>query len=145
MTTERADQIIVISLFVLLASTVGSKLTEGTSRIPQKRAEQAEAKTHYGRIIVGGFLTMFFASMAAVAAPEVGALLAVSVAGYAFFTDGLPAINRPFKAEQAKEKKLEKAIKGKGGTVFPPLTEGPQAAPTVGVSPSPTNLGGEFI
>lgn len=129
MTTERADQIIVISLFVLLASTVGSKLAEG------KKGQE----THYGRKIVGGFLTMFFASLAAVAAPEVGALLALSVASYAFFTDGLPAINKPLEKgkKETANQKLERAIREKGGTVFPPL-QGP-------ASTSPTTLGGEFV
>jgi hypothetical protein len=126
MSNERANQLIVISLFVLLASTVGSKLAES------KKGQEK----HYGRKIVGGFLTMFFASLMAEAAPEVGALLAISIASYAFLTDGLPAINKPLEKQQGKN--LEQAIKEKGGTVFPPVTNGPATA-------SPTNLGPEFI
>ena len=128
MSESRANQIIVISLFVLLASTVGSKLAEG------KKGQEK----HYGRKIVGGFLTMFFASLVAVAAPEVGALLALSVASYAFLNDGLPAINKPLTSKETANQKLEKAIKEKGGTVFPPLAQGP-------ASTSPTTLGGELV
>lgn len=83
-----------IALLVTLASTVGGHLVHG---------KEKEAQKHYGERIVGGFLTMLFASLAAEAAPEVGALLAIAVASYAFLNYGLPAINGVYKEKASKE------------------------------------------
>lgn len=92
MSEQRAEQLIVVSLFVFLASELGSYLATG------KKGEHLppQAKKSIGRRLVGGFLTMLFASLTALAAPEVGALLAISVASYAFLHDGLPAINKGY-------------------------------------------------
>jgi hypothetical protein len=129
---SRADQLIVISLFVLLASTVGGHLAEG------KREAKGKGKgEHFGRRITGGFLTMLFASLFAEIAPEVGALLAISIASYAFFHDGLPVI---VKKTATPEANLEQAIREKGGTVFPPLS-GPAPQQTS----SPVTFGGQTI
>jgi hypothetical protein len=113
MSEQRAEQLIVVSLFVLLGSEIGNYLvtkTETTGHLSK------QGKEGIGRRIVGGFLTMFFASLVAIAAPEVGALLAIAVASYAFLHDGLPAINRPYK--QAER------LKGAEGP-FPGTTPGP--------------------
>lgn len=75
MTKERADQIITISLFVLLASTVGGEL----------RKAKGHNEKYYGQAITAGFLYMFVCSIIAEIAPQVGALLAVSGSGWAFF------------------------------------------------------------
>jgi hypothetical protein len=127
MTEQRAEQLIVVSLFVLLASEVGNYLVTKTGKTGHL---STAGKIGIGKRIVGGFLTMFFASLVALAAPEVGALLAISVASYAFFHDGLPAINRPYK-KQEQEKGLR----------FPGTTPGP----TPGLEPlreaSPIALG----
>ena len=127
MTKGRAEQLIVISLFVLLASTVGATLVNGGT---------SKEKLHYGKKITGGFLTMFFASLVAEAAPEIGALLAISVASYAFFHDGLPVINSRY----AEMKKQEAKEKGK-----PPATGTVPSAPETLLQASPTILGGTLV
>src|SRR5271170_2116193 len=92
MNKQRAEQVIVISLVVMLASTIGGGLAQG------KKGEK-----YYGKKIVGGFLTMLFSSLAAEVAPEAAALLSVSIATYAFFHYGLPAINGKYKTTGAKQ------------------------------------------
>jgi hypothetical protein len=92
MTKPRAEQLIVISTFVLLASTVGGRLAEG-------HGGGEAAEQDYGKKIVGGFLAMFGASIIAEAAPELGALFAISIASYGFLKYGLPAINSHYPAK----------------------------------------------
>ncbi len=122
MSKARAEQLIVVSLFVLLASTVGAHLAGGRDKQAQK---------HYGRKITGGFFTMLFASIFAEFAAEPAALLAVAVASYAFFNEGLPAINKRFpKTEQQKREALENSIREKGGTIFPPFPGAQESSPT---------------
>ena len=106
MNEQRAEQLIVVSLFVLLASEVGNYLVTKQ----QQGHLSPQAKKGIGRRIVGGFLTMLFASLTALAAPEVGALLAIAVASYAFFHDGLPAINRNY--SQAKGERVKERLPG---------------------------------
>jgi hypothetical protein len=89
MDSNRAEQIIVISLFVLLASTLGSKLVKKKAGETEKKEE-----SHISKLLVGGFFTIFFASLVAEVAPEAGAGLAVSVASLAFFKDALPLISK---------------------------------------------------
>jgi hypothetical protein len=124
-------------MFVLLASTIGGHLAEG-----KKQSHVKGKGEHFGRKITGGFLTMLLASLFAEVAAEPAALLAVSVAAYAFFNDGLPAITKGFpntKKQETANEKLERAIREKGGTVFAPLAgSGPQG------SPSPVNFGGQL-
>jgi len=83
MSEQRAEQVIVISLVVMLASTVGGSLAEGRT-----------GEKYYGKKIVGGFLVILFDSLAAEVAPEAAAGLAVAMAAYAFFHYGLPAIQK---------------------------------------------------
>lgn len=92
MTKQRAEQLIVISLVVMLASTVGGSLAQGKT-----------GEKYYGKKIVGGFLTILFSALAAEVIPEAAALLAVSMATYSFFHYGLPAINGHYKHEQTKQ------------------------------------------
>ena len=94
MTKQRAEQLIVISLVVMLGSTVGGSLAEGKT-----------GTKYYGKKIVGGFMTILFASLGAEVAPEAAALLAVAAASYAFFHYGLPAITK----ETQKQKPTGKA------------------------------------
>jgi hypothetical protein len=93
MTKQRSEQLIVIALVVMLASTVGGGLAEGKT-----------GEKYYGKKVVGGFLTILFSSLAAEVAPEAAALLAVSMASYAFFHYGLPAINHRYKKTTTKGK-----------------------------------------
>lgn len=135
MNKARAEQLIVVSLFVLLASTVGSKLA-GEEKPGQEK--------HFGRKIVGGFFTMLFASVAAEFAPEVGALLAISVASYAFFTEGLPAINKTA-GKSNKEVAKEKQPNLHNPKERLPFTPGPEISPLPLMETSPISLGGELI
>jgi hypothetical protein len=122
MTEQRSEQLIVVALFVFLASEVGSYLTEKT----QAGHLSQQNKKNLGKRIVGGFLTMLFASLTALAAPEVGALLAISVASYAFLHDGLPAINKGYAQRGKSEPSTKGTLPGTGpGPEFPvqPLGE----------------------
>jgi len=112
LSSQRAEQLIVISLFVFMGSVVGNHLvTQGKG---------TKEKKHLGTHVVGGFLSMFFAGLLAEAAPELGALLAISLASYAFFHYGLPAINKPFQEK-------ERTAKGvKGATGPKPPGKGPE-------------------
>lgn len=102
MSKQRAEQIIVISLVVMLASTVGGSLAEGKT-----------GEKYYGKKIVGGFLAMLFAALLAEAAPAPAAYMSVGMSSYAFFHYGLPAINK-----QAAPKG-----KTKGAAAVEPFTE----------------------
>jgi hypothetical protein len=96
MTKGRAEQIIVISLAVLLASTIGAELAAKKKQDPEK---------HYSNKLVGGFLVIFADSIVAEFIPEVGAYLAIAVASYAFIHDGLPAISGHYKQATPTAKK----------------------------------------
>jgi hypothetical protein len=89
MTKQRAQQIIVVSLVVMLASTVGGSLAE-----KKAKGTEAEKEKYYGRKIVGGFLAMLFLSLLAEAAPAPAAYMSIASSGYAFFHYGLPAIEQ---------------------------------------------------
>lgn len=82
MSEARAQEIIVLCLFITLASTTGAELTG------LKAAQKLEAK----KTIVAGFFAMLFSSILAEFAPSAGAYLAVLVAGVTFFRYGLPTI-----------------------------------------------------
>jgi|SRR5208283_1071451 len=104
MTKQRAEQIIVISLVVMLASTVGGSLAEGKT-----------GTKFYGRKIVGGFLAMFMLSLLAEVAPPPAAYMSVAMASYAGLHYGLPAIN--------KTQKPGKGKKGAAAAEAPTFTE----------------------
>ena len=112
MTKQRAEQLIVISLVVMLASTVGGTLAEKGAKGSEK-----EKQKYYGKKIVSGFLVILFDSLAAEVAPEAAALLAVSMAAYAFFHYGLPAINHRY----SKVK-----LQGKRTAIVPPMPTTPE-------------------
>lgn len=82
MTEERAQEIIILSTFVTLASTSGAEL---------KGIKKAK-NLHPSRTIIGGFFAMLGCSVLAEVAPDAGAYLAILVAGAAFFAFGLPTI-----------------------------------------------------
>jgi hypothetical protein len=116
MTTQRAEQIIVISLVVMLASTVGGSLAGNKAKGDTKAKEK-----YYGRKIVGGFLAMLFASLLAEVAPAPGAYLSVGMSSYAFIHYGVPAIT--------KEKQKEKQPNLKNSRERLPFSLGPEIAP----------------
>lgn len=107
MNEQRAQEIIVLTTFITLASTSGAEL---------KGIEKAK-NLHPSRTIVGGFFAMLGCSILAEAAPEAGAYLAVLVSGTAFFAYGLPAIESGFfhwSRNPAVRKKQEQELKQKG-------------------------------
>lgn len=93
MTKKRAEQIIVISLVVMLASTVGGSLAEGKT-----------GTKFYGRKIVGGFLSIFLLSLLAEVAPPPAAYMSMAMASYAALHYGLPAINKTGTASKIDKK-----------------------------------------
>lgn len=127
MNKQRAEQIIVISLIVMLASTVGGTLAEGyktyeTVNEATGKKEKTTPEKYYGKKIVGGFLAMLFASLLAEVAPAPAAYMSVAMSGYAFFHYGLPAINGRY----AKEK----AVNLRNPRERLPATPGPEVNPT---------------
>jgi uncharacterized membrane protein HdeD (DUF308 family) len=82
MNEARAQEVIVLCLFITLASTSGAELTG------LKKAQKLEAK----KTIVAGFFAMLLSSILAEFSPSAGAYLAVLVSGVTFFSYGLPTI-----------------------------------------------------
>ena len=95
MTEQRAQQLIVMMLFI----TVGSTSLAELKGIPQA------SKLHPHRTIVGGFFAMLGCSVLAEVNPDFGAYLAMLVAGTTFFKYGLPTIESYFGEEKGKKKK----------------------------------------
>jgi|ERR1700728_61986 len=90
MTQGRAEQIIVISLLVTLASTVGGGLSGHKNKSRTGKVESNEK--YYGKAIAGGFVAFLLLSLLAEAAPDPAAYMSVAVSSYAFLHYGLPAI-----------------------------------------------------
>ena len=82
MNESRAQELVILSTFVTLASTSGAEL---------KGIRKAK-NLHPSRTVIGGFFAMLGCSVLAEAAPEAGAYLSILVAGTAFFAYGLPTI-----------------------------------------------------
>ena len=132
MSKQRAEQLIVISLVVLLVSSVAGNLAEG--RKDTKK---------FAKRITGGFLAMFFAALIAEVAPLVGAALAVATATNAFLKDGLPAINKRFEQKE-KPANLRNPKERLPATPGPEVVPEPLGEVSPLSTPSPTRLG-EFV
>lgn len=119
MTQGRAEQIIVISLLVTLASTVGGGLSGHKNKSRTGKVESNEK--YYGKAITGGFLTFLALSLLAEATPEPAAYMSIGVSTFAFFHYGLPAVS-PQSAVETKNVSagpsfVEPAISLFGGTL----------------------------
>lgn len=99
MTTQRAEQIIVISLFVMMASTVGGSLAGHKNKSRTGKIESNQK--YYGKAISGGFFTMLVLSLLAEVAPDPAAYMSVAVSSYAFLHYGAPAVFPNFEKETA--------------------------------------------
>lgn len=95
MNSENAQKLIVLATFITLGSTGGAYL------VKPKEVKQ-EIKLH--RAIAGGFFAMMGCSIVAEFEPVAGVGLAALVAGGAFFTYGVPALNEYYE-EGTKKKK----------------------------------------
>lgn len=76
-----SEPIVLTCTFVTLGSTVGGDLRSGKSLDPKK--------------IVGGFLAMTLCAVVAEVDGELGAGLAIAIAGTAFVKYGIPALSSP--------------------------------------------------
>jgi uncharacterized membrane protein AbrB (regulator of aidB expression) len=97
MSKQRAEQIIVISLIVMLASTVGGSLAE-----EKAKGSKIQKEKYFGRKIVGGFFAILLTSLLSEVAPAPAAYMSVTMSTYAFFHYGLPAINKNSKPKTNK-------------------------------------------
>jgi uncharacterized membrane protein AbrB (regulator of aidB expression) len=98
MSKQRAEQIIVISLIVMLASTVGGSLVEQKAKGSTKEKEK-----YFGRKIIGGFFAILLTALLAEVAAAPAAYMSVGMSSYAFFHYGLPAINKNSKPVKMKK------------------------------------------
>ena len=97
MTEAKAQEIVVICLFITVASTSGAEL----------RAINAAKNLHPHRTLVGGFFAMVVNSIVAEIDAPTGAFLAIATAGYTFFRYGIPTIESYYsKQEKEKQKKV---------------------------------------
>lgn len=116
MNTQRAEQIIVISLVVTLASTVGGSLAQHKAK-----GSEHEREKYYGKAVVSGTLATFFLAILAEAAPQPAAYLSMALASAAFIEYGLPLIKKDYPGAPAKTSKatteMEPIIATLGGTL----------------------------
>lgn len=95
-----SEPLVLTCTFVTLGSTVGSDLRNGKPLDPKK--------------IVGAFLAMTICSVIAEVDGEVGAGLAVAIAGTAFVKFGIPALTGDSAATKALKAKYQPSINYSG-------------------------------